>query len=146
MGTSDPSRAVQIALRQRFIASDALTALVPAESILDRNQRPAPDPSIIIGEDQVVDANITIARDYVRVYSTIHIWKKEPSLAGVKFIAGAIRRAIGRVGRLNLSDPDFVCSDCKIDSARFLRDPDGETSHGIIVINSLVQERWSVTL
>lgn len=146
MATHDPSTAVQIALRERFIATDVLTALVPAANILDRNQRPAPDPSIIIGEDQVVDAGITIARDYVRVYSTIHIWKKEVSLAGVKLIAGAIRRAIGRVQRLDLLDPDFVCSDCKIDSVRFLRDPDGETSHGILVINCLVQQRWSVTI
>ena len=144
--TNDPSTAVQIALRERFISTGALTALVPASNILDRNQRPVPDPSIILGEDQVVDANLTIKRDYVLVHSTIHIWKKEVSLAGVKMIAGAIRRALGRVTRLNILDPDFVCSDCKVDSARFLRDPDGETSHGILVISSLVQQRWSVTI
>lgn len=143
---NDPSAAVQMALRERLVTTAAVTNLVPAESILDRNQRPVPDPSIIIGEDQVIDTGLTIARDYVRVFSTVHIWKKEVSLAGVKLIAGAIRRAIGRVRRLDLVDPDFVCSDCKIDSARFLRDPDGETSHGILVINSLVQQRWSVTL
>lgn len=144
--TNDPSTAVQIALRQRFISTSAVIALVPASNILDRNQRPAPDPSIILGEDQVVDTGLTIARDYVRVYSTIHIWKKEVSLSGVKLIAGAIRRALGRVTRLDIADTDFVCSDCKIDSARFLRDPDGETSHGIMVINCLVQQRWSVTI
>ena len=132
---SDPTLAVQKALRARFIATAAVTALVPAASILDRNQRPAPDPSIILGEDQVVDDGVTIMRDYVRVYSTIHIWKKENSLVGVKAISGAIRRAIGRVRMLDLADPDFTCTDCRLDGARFMRDPDGVTSHGVITIN-----------
>jgi hypothetical protein len=142
----DPSAAVQKALRARFIATEAVTLLVPAGNILDRNQRPAPDPSIVMGEDQIVETSITLMRDYVRVFSTLHIWKKEPSTAGVKAISGAVRRALGRVRRLDLADADYVCSDCHVESTRFLRDPDGETSHGIMVINCLVQQRWSVTL
>lgn len=143
---SDPSHAVQVALRARLISTAAVTSLVPAGSILDRNARPNPDPSIIMGEDQVVDEGITIQRQYVRVYSTLHIWKKEPGLAGVKAISGAIRRALGRVIRLDLNDPDYVCSDCKVDGSRFLRDPDGETSHCVMTINSLVQQKWSATI
>jgi hypothetical protein len=143
---SDPSLSVQKALRARFIATAAVTALVPAANILDHNQRPAPSPSIILGEDQVVDQAITIQRDYIRVFSTLHIFKKETSLVGVKAISGAIRRAVGRVTRLDLADPDFVCSDCHVESTRFLRDPDGETSHGVMVIECLIQQRWSVTI
>jgi hypothetical protein len=143
---SDPSAAVQIALRARFIATPAVTTLVPANSILDHNQRPAPSPSIVLGEDQVVDAKLTIKRDYVRVYSTIHIWKKEPSLAGVKAISDAIRRSVGRVRALDLADPDYAATDCHVESSRFMRDPDGETSHGVMVVSTLVQQRWSVTI
>jgi hypothetical protein len=133
-------------LRARFIATAAVTALVPANSILDHNQRPAPSPSIVLGEDQVVDAKLTIKRDYVRVYSTIHIWKKEPSLAGVKAISDAIRRSVGRVRALDLADPDYAATDCHVESSRFMRDPDGETSHGVMVVSTLVQQRWSVTI
>lgn len=143
---SDPSLAVQKALRGRFVATPAVVALVPAANILDHNQRPAPSPSICLGEDQILDSGLTIKRDYVRVYSTIHIWKKEAGLVGVKAISGAIRRAIGRVGGLDLDDPDFVVSDIRIDSTRFLRDPDGETSHGVMVLNCLIQQRWSVII
>lgn len=143
---SDASQAVSNALRARLIASASVTALVPASNIVDRNARPILDPAIIIGEDQVVDATASIMRDYVRVYSTLHLWKKEPGLSGVKAISGAIRRALGRITRLDLNHPDFACSDCKVDSTRFLRDPDGVTAHGIVVINSLVHERWSATL
>lgn len=143
---SDPSLAVQKALRARLIATAAVTALVPAGNILDHNQRPAPDPSIVLGEDQVVDAKATLKRDYVRVIATLHLWKKEASLEGVKAISGAVRRAIGRVQALNLADPDFVCTECHVESTRFMRDRDGETSHGVVVIECLVQQRWSVTL
>jgi hypothetical protein len=144
----DASAAVQRAIRVRLIGNAGVTALVPAANILDTNQRPASSPSILLGEDQVVDGNVDIARSFVRVYSTIHIWKKELSTAGVKSIANAIRRAIGinRAARLDLADADYVCSDCTIEQVRFMRDPDGETSHGIMVLNSLVQQRWSVIL
>lgn len=145
----DPSAAVQKALRSRLIGNAGVTSLVPAASILDRNQRPAPDPSIVMGEDQVVDApEILLNRSYVRVFSTLHIWKTEPSTAGVKAISNAIRRAIGvnRTARLDLGDPDYVCSDCHIERVQFLRDPDGETSHGVMTIEALVQQRWSVSI
>jgi hypothetical protein len=139
MPQPDPSLAVQKAIRARLVATAAVTALVPAASILDTNQRPAPVPSIVIGEMQVVDEEVTLQRDTVRVYATLHLWKREPSLAGVKEIAGAVRWAIGRVSPLDLDSADFVCCDCRIDGARFMRDQDGETSHGVMTINALIQ-------
>lgn len=143
---TDPSTAIERAIRARLVNSPAVIALVPIGHILDRHARPAPDPAIILGEDQVIDTHETIARDTVRVYSTLHVWKRELSFDGVKAITGAIRRAIGRVSRLDLGDAEFFCADCRVDSARYLRDPDGETSHAIVVLNSLVQQRWSVSV
>lgn len=145
----DASAAVQRAIRVRLIGNAGVTALVPAANILDTNQRPAPSPSILMGEDQIVDApDVMLNRSFVRVYSTLHIWKTETSTAGVKAISNAIRRAIGvnRTARLDLNDPDFVCSDCTIEQVRFMRDPDGETSHGVMTLKCLVQQRWSVTI
>ena len=131
------SLALQKALRARLIATSAVTDLVPAASILDRNARPNPDPSIILGEDQEVDEN-RIARDVVRVYATLHVWKKEPSLVGVKSIAGAIRTAINA---LNFEEVDgYHFGDCYVSGTRFLRDPDGETSHGVVTVEALVSE------
>jgi hypothetical protein len=79
-----------------------------------------------------------IMRNVVSVFSTIHIWKKEPSLAGVKAIAGAIRDAI-HSDHQPLLDPGYRCGDWRVDSMRFLRDPDGETSHGIVTVESVVE-------
>lgn len=133
----DPTLAAQKAIRARLIATAAVTALVPAVSIIDSNQRPAPSPSIMLGQDQAVDSAVLLDRSLVEVFSTLHVWKKEPSLAGVKTIAGAIRDAIGRNQRLAVDG--HACCDLRFESARFMRDPDGETSHGVVVIYALLR-------
>lgn len=129
---------VQKALRARLVATQAVTDLVPAVSILDRNQRPAPSPSIILGETQVLDEGDSFERTNSRVFHTIHVWKREPSLQGVKEICGAIRSAI-HFGRLFL-DAGYHAADCKVSSIRTLRDRDGETSHGVVTVEVLVCE------
>ncbi|SKA26342.1 DUF3168 domain-containing protein [Consotaella salsifontis] len=129
--------AVQKAIRARLVTSIEISMHVPAANILDRNSRPAPDPSIIIGEDQEVEEG-DIARRVVRVYSTLHVWKKEPGLVGVKTIAGAIRAAV-RLGNF-AETSGFHFGDCRVSSTRFLRDPDGETAHAVVTIETLVSE------
>lgn len=131
------SLALQKAIRQRLVATSAVTQLVPAASILDTNQRPAPSPSIIIGEGQAVEGDRIDRRDQ-RVILDLHVWKKETGLAGVKAIAGAIRAAI-RAARFDASD-NIHFGDCYVSSARFLRDPDGETSHAVVTVEALVCE------
>lgn len=133
-----PELALQKALRARLVSLSDITTLVPAANILDTNQRPAPDPSIIIGEGQSVDEGDSISRSLTRVYMDLHVWKREPSTAGVKTIAGVIRAAIKSATMSNLDGFHFV--DCYVQSARFIRDPDGEHSHAVVTINAKVQE------
>lgn len=128
----------QKAIRARLISTSAVTALVPANHILDVNQRPAPDPSIIMGDSQQVDEGTSLKRRHSRIFHSLHIWKREPSLEGVKTIAGAIRNAI-HAGRLAMPG-GLACADLLVSSTRFVRDPDGETSHGIVVIEALIAE------
>ncbi|MDM8167154.1 DUF3168 domain-containing protein [Roseovarius sp.] len=130
--------AVQKAIRARLVATPAVTDLVPASSILDRNARPAPRPGIVIGDAQVIDEGRSIARTRSRVYHTVHVWKTEPSREGVKEIMAAIRAAI-RTGRLDLG-PGYHCADWRVSSMRALSDPDGESSHGVMTIDCLVEE------
>ncbi|WP_297775612.1 DUF3168 domain-containing protein [uncultured Roseovarius sp.] len=130
--------AVQIAIRTRLVTTQTVTDLVAATSILDRNKRPAPSPSIILGDVQVLDEGNSLARSRSRVYHTIHVWKVEPSREGVKAISGAIRTAI-HSARLDLG-PDFHCVDWRVSSMRALNDPDGETSHGIVTVDVLAEE------
>lgn len=135
---SDPVYAVQKAIRARLIGTTAVTALVPANSVLDVNERPVPSPSIIIGEDQLVDTGQLVDRSLVRIHSTLHVWKKENGLSGVKAIAAAVRSALNS-GRLAL-DAGLQCVDCVVSGTQFLRDPDGVTSHGVVQVETLVRE------
>ena len=128
--------ALQTAVRLRLVATPAVTAHVPATSILDINQRPAPTPSVIIGEGQSVEGDRTDRRDQ-RVFLTLHIWKKEPGLVGVKDIAGAIRTALHSA---RLTATGWHVGDCRVSSMRFLRDPDGETAHGVVTVEALMVE------
>ncbi|WP_126974654.1 DUF3168 domain-containing protein [Frigidibacter oleivorans] len=129
---------LQIAIRARLLATPAVLALVPAASILDRHARPAPSPSIILGESQAVDEDISLRRAVTRIYHTAHVWKREPSLEGVKAICGTIRGAI-HSGRLGLA-AGYHCADAYVSGIRTIRDPDGETSHGIVTIEALIHE------
>lgn len=133
-----PELALQKAVRARLISEGDITLQVPATSILDRNERPAPSPSIVMGEGQSVDEGNSIARSLTRVYLDLHVWKKEPSTEGVKAIVGAIRISVKKMQMPQTDSFHFV--DCYVQNARFLRDPDGETSHAIVTIKALVQE------
>ena len=129
--------AVQKALRARLVGTNSVLTLVPAANILDRNARPNPVPSIIIGEDQEVDEG-DIARRNVRVFSTLHVWVKESGTTGAKAIAGAIRIAVRGTNFVPVDG--FHFADCRVSSTRFMRDPDGETAHGVVTIETLVHE------
>lgn len=132
----EPSLAIQAAIRTRLVASSAVTSLVPAASILDRNARPVPFPSIIIGEGQSVPDE-GIARNRHEVFADLHIWAAEPGLAQSKTIAGAIRAALAD-GRWTV--PGLHVIDLQIASSRFMRDPDGLHSHGIVSLLFRVME------
>lgn len=129
--------ALQKALRARLIAATGVINLVPASSILDTNQRPAPMPSIILGEGQSLEGDRIDRRDQ-RVAMDVHVWKKEPGLAGVKAVSGAIRGALhsGKFAPLD----GFHFADVRVSSARFLRDPDGETAHGVVTVEAIMHE------
>lgn len=129
--------ALQKAVRARLVTTSAVTALVPAANILDRNARPAPDPSIVLGEGQAVEGD-RIDRSDQRLYLTLHVWKRETGLTGVKAIAGAIRAAVISAKMSDLDGYQF--GDCRVTDARYLRDPDGETAHAVVTVEAHVVE------
>jgi hypothetical protein len=128
--------ALQKALRARLAATSAVTALVPATSILDRNERPVPVPSIILGDTQVLDEETSMTRAHQRIFHTLHVWKRETGTDGVKAICWEIRRAV-HAGRLAL-EGGFHCADMRVQDIRILRDPDGVTTHGVVTVNALI--------
>lgn len=133
-----PELEVQKAIRARLVSNQTVIALVPATHVLDTNQRPAPMPSIILGESQSVDEGTSLKRSHTRIYHTLHLWAREPSLERSKAIGGAIAAAM-RAGRLALPQ-GLHCADLRVAGQRFMRDPDGEHSHGVLTVEILVTE------
>lgn len=129
---------IQKAIYKRLTSLSEITSYVPPKNILDRNQRPIVDPLVSIGEDQIIDDGSDLNRCNWRVYSTIHVWKKEDGLTTNKAISGAIKKGI-QSSRPNLGE-GYHCADWRVTSERFMRDHDGIHSHGIITIESLVIE------
>lgn len=134
-----PEIALQTAIRSRLVITPEILGLLPAANILDRNERPNPRPSIVMGEGQAVDEGDSIARTRLRIYMDLHIWIEEPSTAGVKAVAGAIRTALRT--KLIAGIPGIQIVDARVERTRFLRDPDGKTSHGVATINAIVEEK-----
>lgn len=132
----EPSLALQKAIRSRLIAASAVTSLVPATSIVDRNGKPATFPCILIGEAQTMQG-AGIDRRRSDVYPDLHVWTTEPGLAQAKAIVGAIRDALAD-GPWTV-DGHHV-ADLHIGSTRFLRDPDGLHAHGVVSISALLVE------
>lgn len=134
---SSPEIALQKALIERLRNDAVVIALVPALNILDHNARPVVDPSINLGTDQADDAGY-IARDVTTVYHDLHVWKKEAGLAGAKYIAASIIKAVKKA-RFEAVE-GFHFADCYVSRTRFLRDPEGDFSHGIVTVTATIQE------
>ena len=132
---TDVSLVLQKAIRTRLAASADVITLVPVGNIFDRHDRPERFPSIILGEGQMVREDLTLADNHVRLYQTIHVWTRDGDLVSARAIAGAIGAALR--GRF-FGEATAVVA--RYRDARFLRDPDGVTGHGVITFEALVEE------
>jgi hypothetical protein len=130
-----PSLNLQAGMRAALVADPAMTALVPAAQIFDRHARPEVFPCIIMGEMQEMLDDMAIERNYVRLFPTIHVWDREAGLINVKAIAWQLRKTLVASQTVRLGLVDFRYND-----TRFLRDPDGVTSHGVVTFEALVGE------
>lgn len=128
---------VQRAIRARLVSEPAVIARVPAANIVDTGDTRL-RPAIILGESQSVDEGTSLKRAHTRIYHTLHLWARESSTESVKATGAAVARAI-RTGRLILPE-GLHCADMRVSGQRFLRDPDGEHSHGVLTLNILVTE------
>lgn len=132
------SLASQKAFRAALTADDALLALVPANLIVDSNAGLDTFPAIVLGEDQELPAD-SVGR-YTTLHSNIHIWVREAGLGGAKEIAGAVRRILSSPQRSSWTRDGYRSLDVTFEGSRFLRDPDGVTSHGIVSFRSTIEE------
>lgn len=132
----EPSLPLQAAIRARLVASSAITSIIPATAIVDRNATPALDHSIVIGE-AMTGPDDGIARHRHMIVADVHVWRKEPGLVGAKQVVGAIRAALSDGP---LAPDGYHVADLRIASSRFLRDPGGLHSHAVLSLECRLVE------
>jgi hypothetical protein len=137
MGEMSAALAFQKATRALLIANPDVLALVPETHILDVIGAPERFPTISIGEAQELQLGEVAGVDrYSTLYGTLHVWSRD-GLANTKLIAGAMRNALrGQTW----SRDGFQCLDMRFENARFMRDPDGVTAHGVLTIRATIEE------
>ena len=138
MTISDPSLSVQKASRQRLVVSPELAALVLATNIVDANGRPEIMPAVYIGESQTL-----FRRFDSTVHSTFHCWFQEPGLVQCKEAVSAIIAALRIDAQVDgvLPIDGFTVLDMQPTQTRYLRDPHGNLSHGIVTVAAIVKAR-----
>ena len=111
-------------------------ALVPADNVLDATGRPERMPCVNIGEGQSV-----YRRFDSTTYATLHVWFQEPGLTQAKAAVSAIVQALRVDAQISgvLVLDNFVCHDLMVTQTRFLRDPHGSYSHGIVTLAGIMK-------
>jgi len=132
----DASLALQKLIAARLKGYSALTALVPPDDIRDAYGLPERIPGIIIG-----DGTTAYDQFKLRTYSDIHIWTDEIGRTEVKKIASEVRAALSGPAWWDITD--HFCSDLRVTSDRFMRDPRPPHfyAHGVVSVAAILQER-----
>ena len=136
MTTSDPSLALQKAIRTRLIASPELMALIQADHVMDANGRPEIMPAIYIGEGQTL-----FRRWDATSHATLHVLFQGPGLLHCKEAVSAIVAAMRIDAQADgvLPIDGFTVHDMQATQTRYLRDPHGSFSHGIVTVAAIVK-------
>lgn len=90
-------------------------------------------PYVTIGDDQVVDDSTTCGEAY-ELFATVHVWSRDVGKAAPKLLAAAIREALDAPIEIE----GFAVVVHEFNDARFFREPDGVTEHGVLTFRYLV--------
>jgi hypothetical protein len=125
---SDASLALQCAIVTLLKADGPMTALV-GPRIFDNVPASADFPYVTVGEDQVLP---DLAQNYDGndVITTLHGWSRAIGFPEVKQIGAAINAALNAA---TFSLSGFRVVEFVQENTHYLRDPDGETRHGVFV-------------
>jgi hypothetical protein len=134
--STEPSLALQKLIRGRLLAATAVTSLLPADNILDRNGTPEIFPCILIGGGYTDHADL-IESFHETTFADVHVWTEEPGLSEAKAIAAAVRNALG--GR-PWAVEGHRCINLTVSRTRCPRDPNGSYGHAVLSVEAILQE------
>lgn len=128
---SDPAYALQVVIFG--LLNDPSPPLVPR--VYDSVPPNPVFPYVTIGECQVLGDDTEDCGDGSEVFVQIHAWSRAVGFPEVKHLAAAIRTTLRRA-TYSLSGFDVTVAEYQ--QTRFLRDPDGKTSHAVVEFRYLI--------
>lgn len=128
---SDPSLALQGAVNVKLRADIAGVGA----RVLDRAPADVAFPYIELGEFQTIDDSAACI-DSAEVFATIHVWSRAVGQVEVKTLASLIRASLHHA-ELSLGAA-FQFLEIAHQDTRYLKDPDGLTSHAVLTFRALV--------
>lgn len=134
---TEPSLELQGAIINALKADPAVTALI-AGRVYDRPPSPVTFPYLVVGDDQVTQAHAQCLEGSTEVFSSLHAWSRAVGKVEAKKIAGAVVTALNGAA-LALSN-GYRLVLIEHDNTQHLGDPDGITSHSVIVFHAFVDE------
>ena len=129
---TEPSLALQTAIRARLLASPRVIELVKPADIRAGATRPSAFPSIILGNAQVeVNGHYRAYRN-VTVYMDLHIWGE--NLEAAKVVGAAVNEALFDAPAV----PGFDLTDgLRTERSIYMTDP-ADCGHGVISLRALM--------
>lgn len=131
---SDVSHALQRAITERLKASPPVAAMIGAR-VFDKVKRGADFPYVSFGPSQVVN---DAADDFAgsTVIMQLDAWTREEGFMQARALHGVVREALDCA---DLALAGYRLTLLSYESASFLRDPDGLTSHAAMSFRALVE-------
>ncbi len=132
---TEPSLALQTAIRTRLLNTPDIIELVEPLNIRDGDTRPSAFPSIIMGSAQVMTAGHYGSYRNVTVYLDLHIWSE--TLEGTKRIGALVNKALFSA----VDTPGFDMTDgLRTERSIYMADPSG-AGHGVVSLSGLMGYR-----
>lgn len=128
---ADPSLALQGAINTRLRSQVSGVA----NRVFDRVPADVVFPYVELGEFQTVDDGAQ-CHDGHEVYVTLHVWSRGIGQVEAKTIAGAVRGVLHEA-ELNIGSA-WQFLELAHQDTRYLKDPDGLTSHAVLTFRALV--------
>jgi len=131
------SNELQTLIYQRLMAFPAVQAAV-ADRIYDQPSATATLPYISFGPSDAVEDDADCITGRVETIQ-IDCWSRyQGGFKEVKTLADAVKKALHRyAGEMEVN----ALVEMTVETVRFFRDPDGVTSHGVVTVQAIVEER-----
>ena len=133
---TEPSLALQIAIRERLISTPEITADVPADRVVDSGTRPENFPTIVIGGGQTILEGFSGSVRSVRVFCDLHVWTLEAGLEVAKGIAGNVADALVEPPAID----GFHLAYFRVISTRYMRDPSEKHGHAVVTVEAIMEQ------